>query len=522
MDAIPQADAMGLVVLKNTKTGVINIFNLTASNLKAMSPVEGFDYGEIEQLKVMYFINEFKNELFPTSAYKLGQIIVFNTINADTDVTPPSIVLDKFRSRVIRQGFNENFIKLNEQNLTLIEDLAIQNLMSAQQSYVGRHKDDLIKIFDLLRADDLDEITKENLIKVRSELLKEFKHLKEKEISPDLNFEDQIEVVFALVNAAILAKDGLYLTGDFKNITNNSIGTGNFRTLLNALLGRQSPEYDKQGRRIEGITGGLNWITPDWNISKDLREIVGLASTGNSATGERMVRMNEKLRPYTKKYFQDLEYRLAERLLVGGSQNKFKNLFQVEPKTGRVTSEFRTKDPYSDTVENGMETFERDYLIQVLFVINSYMAGLSENEMTAIDPKNLSEIQKNSKLAKRLEDGSYFRVPLVRNSELSRYKDTLSEKGRVLGYWKDEMTDFLDGRELSQFDLTNIDAQRMGFFEMYDVYASQTDDARAKMVERDGVEYYDLNLDTIAHRVAYNKIRKQTFDLILPTIAAYT
>ena len=150
------------------------------------------------------------------------------------------------------------------------------------------------------------------------------------------------------------------------------------------------------------------------------------------------------------------------------------------------------------------------------------MAGLSENEMTAIDPKNLSEIQKNSKLAKRLEDGSYFRVPLIRNSELSRYKDTLSEKGRILGYWKDEMTDFLDGRELSQFDLTNIDAQRMGFFEMYDVYASQTDDARAKMVERDGVEYYDLNLDTIAHRVAYNKIRKQTFDLILPTIAAYT
>ena len=263
MDAIPQADSMGLIVLKNTKTGVINIFNLTASNLKAMSPVEGFNYGEVEQLKVMYFVNEFKNELFPTSAYKLGQIIVFNTINADTDVTPPSIVLDKFRSRAIKQGFDENFIKLNEQNLTLIEDLAIQNLMSAQQSYVGRHADDLTKIFDLLRADDLDEITKDNLIKVRSELLKKFKHLKEKEISPELNFEDQIEVIFALVNAAILAKDGLYLTGDFKNITNNSIGAGNFRTLLNALLGRQSPEYDKQGNRIEGITGGLNWITPD-------------------------------------------------------------------------------------------------------------------------------------------------------------------------------------------------------------------------------------------------------------------
>lgn len=231
--------------------------------------------------------------------------------------------------------------------------------------------------------------------------------------------------------------------------------------------------------------------------------------------------MNERLRPYTKKYFEAVEYGLGERLVIGESQSKFKNLYILEPKTGKVHPEFRTKDPYVDSVDNALKDFERDYLIQALFIINAYSAGLSEKEIDSIDPKNLSELKKNTKLNNRLEKGSYFKIPLVRNSEISKYKDSLSEKGRIVGYFKDKMTDFLDGRELSQFDLTNIDAQKMGFFEMYDVYGSQTEEVRARMIERDGVDYYDLNLDTIAHRVAFNKIRKQTFDLILPTIAGY-
>ena len=44
---------------------------------------------------------------------------------------------------------------------------------------------------------------------------------------------------------------------------------------------------------------------------------------------------------------------------------------------------------------------------------------------------------------------------------------------------------------------------------------------KAKMIERNGVDYFDLNLDTIAHRMAFNKIRKNIFDKQLPIINAY-
>ena len=41
------------------------------------------------------------------------------------------------------------------------------------------------------------------------------------------------------------------------------------------------------------------------------------------------------------------------------------------------------------------------------------------------------------------------------------------------------------------------------------------------MVEKYGINYFDLNLDTLAHRLAFNKIRKNEFDKILPIINAY-
>ena len=44
--------------------------------------------------------------------------------------------------------------------------------------------------------------------------------------------------------------------------------------------------------------------------------------------------------------------------------------------------------------------------------------------------------------------------------------------------------------------------------EMYDVYSRQTDANKIKNVQEKGLIYYELNLDTIAHRVASSKIRK--------------
>lgn len=56
---------------------------------------------------------------------------------------------------------------------------------------------------------------------------------------------------------------------------------------------------------------------------------------------------------------------------------------------------------------------------------------------------------------------------------------------------------------------------------MYDVYGRQTPEYVAKGIEKHSVNYFEWNLDTIAFRVAFSKIRKKHFDKKLPVINAY-
>jgi hypothetical protein len=50
------------------------------------------------------------------------------------------------------------------------------------------------------------------------------------------------------------------------------------------------------------------------------------------------------------------------------------------------------------------------------------MAGLPENEIYSIDPTNLENITNNKLLKARIESGDYFKMPLMRREETSKYK----------------------------------------------------------------------------------------------------
>lgn len=56
---------------------------------------------------------------------------------------------------------------------------------------------------------------------------------------------------------------------------------------------------------------------------------------------------------------------------------------------------------------------------------------------------------------------------------------------------------------------------------MYDVYGRQGTAFKTSRVNEDGANFYEIDLDTIAHRAAFNKIRKGYIDSILPYITSY-
>ena len=74
---------------------------------------------------------------------------------------------------------------------------------------------------------------------------------------PELNFNDSLEVIFALLQVAILSKEGIEPTGDFRDLSKYSIGFSDFKSLIAAIYTKDIEEYDKTGKKIQGIVGGL-------------------------------------------------------------------------------------------------------------------------------------------------------------------------------------------------------------------------------------------------------------------------
>lgn len=519
LEGINEATSLGIIIMRNTKNGIINIFNLSVNNFTANSEIKGLTYGDVDMMKAMYFVNEFKDVLLANGAYKLGEIITFNTRSGESVYRPASTILSNFKKRMHSQGMGDK-IKVKESDLVGTEDLTLMSVQTVLRNYVGKHSEKVQGIFGILGNKQLNEITRDRLTEVRNKFLEIFPEYKEKEIKDELNFDDQLEVLYALLQTAILSKEGIKTEADFQDLTKLGLEAGDFRSLLSAIYTKDEQIYTKAGKRIQGVVGGLAWTTPEWVQSKDLRQINGLISTGNSAIGERMAKFNDKMWKYTDDFYKSIGYGRIKQITWGETQSIHADFF-ITDEHGKVHKDFRTKNPYKNDVENALTEEQRKYLKRALFMINIYAQGVAEEDVKDVDPDSLDSIMSIKKFKEAIEDGSYFEMPLIRREEITKYKRLFTGMGEWWSTFKDKLTDILDPRQLSQYDITNIEAQKVGFFEMYDAYGSQTKEIKAKMIDENSVDYYEFNLDTIAHRLAFSKIRKQTFDLILPTINAY-
>lgn len=522
LESIPESVNLGIILFRNKKTGVIDVFNLSVNQFKSTHKETGMTVGDLETMKVMLFLNEFRNHLFPNSAYKLGEIVTFNTEEGTNWYDPSLSVYNKFKNLMSQSGLSSEII-IDEKNILGTEDVALLNVKNAFKNYVGKEEANLEGIFSLFEDRHLADIERDHLIKVRNLFLEKYPEYKNMTVKPELNFNDSLEVIFSLLQVAILSKEGIEPTGDFRDLSKYSIGFSDFKSLIAAIYTKDVEEYDKTGKKIQGIVGGLAWTTPEWVRSKDLRQITGLISSGNSVIGERMVKFNEVMWKLTDDFYNDIGYSRINQLTWGETQTIHEDFF-LRDSVGEVSREFKTKNPYVIDEANALNDTQRNYLKKTLLLINGFKLGISEKELNRLDPMDIDSLRSNKDVADALDDGSYFEMPLVRREELSRYKGMFMHAGdsfRRLGAIKDNITDWIDSRELSQYDISNADAQKMGFFEMYDVYGTQSRAIKDKMINENTVHYYEFNLDTIAHRLAFSKIRKQTFDMILPTVSAY-
>ncbi len=258
---IKEGLAMGIIVLRNKITGVVNLLNVSADLFKA--PVaEGDDsikdmlYQELDVLKAMIFLEEFRKDLLPGKSYKFGQILSFNPKNGDTYYMPMPKALRLYRDRMASLNLSSE-IKILDSDLLGIEDIALNDVMTVMKFYGGQHKDSINIVKNILGDGHIESIDKERLIAARDAFLEQFPDYVNKTIEPKLDFDDEIGVIFALLQTAILTKEGIELHGDFRDLTKFSFQSADFKSLISSVYTKNVQEYDKTGKKIQGLFQGL-------------------------------------------------------------------------------------------------------------------------------------------------------------------------------------------------------------------------------------------------------------------------
>lgn len=523
---IPEATALGLIVLRNTFTNTIDVISMSAYNLLAESTqIDDLTYGELDHIKAMLFLNNFKEELFIGKGAKIGNIITYNPYTGTSTYKTAPKSLEIFKNRMTATGRTEK-IKLNHSDHFVTEEKnALDTLRSSAVTYNGEGKNEVERVFrDVMGSGSLNDVDLNKLLAINEDFLKTFAGFRGKALQPTLNFNDPKEYLYALLQIAILKKHGADLSGDFIGMTNFALQFSDFKNLIGALFTKDQAEYDKNELMISGLMGGLTQVTPDFVRSNDLRNINLIIANVNSKIGQKMVDQSDVLHKFTMKYYGAIGYSGFSRNVIGESQTKHKNLFVLNS-DGSISSDFRLKNPFQNDLKNALNDAEREYSQHMLFEIQKYMLNLTSDQIAKIDPTSLESLKSNTKIAEAIENGNYFKIPLVRREELSRNAEFL--KGGLHGFWESfkgrlhEVNDFIDPRELDPDQLKYIKESAVGFTEMYDVYGNQTDEYKAKVLAKHKSTYFEWNLDTIAHRVAFNKIRKYQFDAKLPIINAY-
>lgn len=521
---IPEAINLGLIVFREINDGTIDIVSLSVyNNLSESSDLKGLRYGQLDHLKVFMFLNEYYKELYIGKGSKIGNIISYNPESGQSDAASSTDTLKLYIERMIEIGRKHEINLKPDIHLLGEAKMAINSMLSSYLSYEGSRQSDLDTIFKTLVGSSHDDIDLQKLLNARAAMIKKFPDIAAKNFDPNLNFSDPIEYLFTLLQVAILRKEGVNLHGDFLGMSKFALRFSDFKSLLASIYSREQSEYNKQEGKIQGMMGGLTQTTPDFVRSNDLRNINLMIANVNSKIGQKMVEQSYKLHDLTEKYWEDIGFKGIKRTWIGDTQVQFKNMFIQD--NNQVSKEFKVKNPYKIDVENAMTDSERAYLKNMLFEIQKYMLNLKSDEISKINPESLDSLLKNETIANAIVTGEYFKIPLIRREELSRHKD-LFHQG-LHGFWSrftgrmEEINDYIDARELNPEDLKNLKQSAIGFTEMYDVYGLQNDKYKANVLNKHGVEYFEWNLDTIAHRIAFNKIRKYQFDSKLPIISAY-
>lgn len=480
----------------------------------------------IEGIKVMTVLNNIPDLLHN---YTINKILVYDIgsnnadwINTDSAIHNFGLLLNRVNKDLdIRNnfaGYNPK-IKMTPK----IQSLKSELLEALNSPRFGNENEELKSTIINTKLEDLsnNKLRLEWFLKLKQHLYKAHPELEKIRKDKISDFSNPVIVLNFFLSLGISYYSGINSDFDF-DVPQHGIRIGDFTHILKTWVTGQAPRYDSQGNKLVGMFQGQKFNTTDALESVYMTKLHDLISIAQNKITTDYNKIKNIVTKTTREMYAEFGRSDLERVLIGNAE-KFHEVF-FEKDGSKISTDFKLKNPWSNNVD--LDPAQKKYLKRYIYFLYLY----SKNSNKELD--TFEKFEKSQELSDLLESGSISKiltVPLIRKQSLSRLK-TLTTEGlwKYLGNTWDSMLNSLDVRDMTGEENANELEQKIGVFnavngfgKMYNRFDSQeSKEFRDSLINAKGVSEFEVNLDTLVLKFAFENLRESYFDEILPKIDA--
>lgn len=542
----PELINSGIFIFKNTSNNSYEVVSITINDLKQVNNLVGTNNtiigkfrtnesvrgdkkileasnANIEIMKALTVIN---NNPELVNGYTLNGIKAFNILESKAEFHDIDVSLYNFgllineakKYKTIPNNFagRDSKLKVTETFKWLYDEI----LHVADTTADSKFRAEIDKLGSVDEFTD-NKSKLNRMLQLRDLLYKKYKYLGTTDQTKVQDFSKPEEYLHYLVSAGITYYTGIDGIFDY-DIPRYGIRAGDMTHWLKSVLFGTAPDYDSKGNKVVGLFQGSHFTTADATKSVymgKLHELITIAS--NKLRSDYNKRKSIIIKS-TNEYYDEIGRSDLEKILLGNADQYHQIFFETNA-ANEISKDFKIKNPWDPRAN--LKDPERRYLKQ--FVYNQYISKFGSLELDTF-----AKFEKSTELQQLLDHDNketldlLLRVPLIKKQSLSKYKGLTTDGLRkFVGQRWDEMMSDLDPRNLTSVE-RDEERQKIGFYQsvngfrkMFNQFDFQESaENRHQLIDKYGADYFEVNLDTIALKYAFETIREKQFNAVLPTI----
>lgn len=544
--SIPELNQLGVLLFHNNKTNTIEAVSITINSL---DNIHNLGVGDtilgkfkknqqtqnkgvlratgtnIETMKVLAVINELQDILSGQSIANI-EVLNLNPVNDKSDYILIDKAVDNFNmllstaSKATGNNHINNFqngkLKVADKFLNLYQKITLSPFLNE-----AAKRTDMSRLSDIVNGFKLgnDNYPKDNNAKLEwFRKLQEAmmnpenglsKHLERMKTMPDIN--DPLQFLYDLVSQGVSYYNDLADIFDYSTPKYGISSADATHFVRTAILG-SAPEYDKHGHKVVGLMQGNHFATTDALQSVTLTKLHDLVAIAQNKIASSFQREHAPIEKATKEYYDSIGRSDLQRWTVG-SANKYHKVF-FETENGEITTEFKFKNPWAES--SNLDNDQRNYLKNILFILYKNSA------LNINDVRTIEDLEKSEAFAEiQMGISPIFYAPMIKGSGTERWVPTYKNLHKLANRAWDSVKDGLDIQAQTEEERVRSYNSINMFKKIHNQYDMGNDiEFRTQLLEKYGVDYFEVNLDAIATKYVLEHMREKYLNSVMLDIHA--